>query len=101
MIHSVATSWFCWSIIRNHCFHFSKNPAKLGALFSILNKYFFQLIVLLTLLTEGVQLDRLGEGGVFGILDNIAAAVAKLDLAGTNKTHITLDTLALLSIAQL
>ena len=40
------------------------------------------MIFLVSLLTEGVELERLGEGGVFGIFDNIAATLAKLDLAG-------------------
>ena len=34
-----------------------------------------------TLVSEGVELDRL-DGGVFAILDTITEAVAKLDLAG-------------------
>ena len=40
-----------------------------------------QAFVLWTLVSEGVQLDRL-DGGVFAILDTITEAVAKLDLAG-------------------
>ena len=37
--------------------------------------------MLWTLVSEGVELDRL-DGGVFAILDTITEAVAKLDLAG-------------------
>ena len=40
-----------------------------------------QAFVLWTLVSEGVELDRL-DGGVFAILDTITEAVAKLDLAG-------------------
>jgi len=42
-----------------------------------------KMIFLVSLLTEGVELERLGEGGVFGVFDNIAATLAKLDLAGS------------------
>ena len=37
--------------------------------------------MLWTLVSEGVELDRL-DGGVFAILDTITEAVAKLGLAG-------------------
>ena len=49
----------------------------------MLNKYFLQAFILWSVLSEGIELDRLGEGGVFTILDTISEAVAKLDLAGS------------------
>ena len=41
--------------------------------------------MLFTLLTEGVDLERLGDGGVFSILDTVSEALTRLDLAGENK----------------
>ena len=43
----------------------------------------FQALILWSVLSEGIELDRLGDGGVFSILDNISEAVAKFDLAGS------------------
>ena len=40
--------------------------------------------MLFTLLTEGVDLERLGDGGVFSILDTVSEALTRLDLAGEN-----------------
>merc|ERR1719232_2334515 len=40
-------------------------------------------LILWSVLSEGIELDRLGDGGVFSILDKISEAVAKFDLAGT------------------
>ena len=45
---------------------------------------YLQALVLFTLLTEGVDLERLGDGGVFSILDTISEALTRLDLAGEN-----------------
>ena len=42
----------------------------------------FQALVLLTLVTDGIELDRLGSGGVFGILDTIGEAISNIDFAG-------------------
>ena len=43
----------------------------------------FQALILWSVLGEGIELDRLGDGGVFSILDKISEAVAKFDLAGS------------------
>lgn len=43
----------------------------------------FQALFLWSVLSEGIELDRLGDGGVFSILDKISEAVAKFDLAGS------------------
>merc|ERR1719232_855483 len=40
-------------------------------------------LILWSVLSEGIELDRLGDGGVFSILDKISEAVAKFDLAGS------------------
>merc|ERR1719360_332860 len=40
-------------------------------------------LFLWSVLSEGIELDRLGDGGVFSILDKITEAVAKFDLAGS------------------
>jgi len=40
-------------------------------------------LLLWSVLSEGIELDRLGDGGVFSILDKISEAVAKFDLAGS------------------
>ena len=45
--------------------------------------FFHQALILWSVLSEGIELDRLGDGGVFSILDKISEAVAKFDLAGS------------------
>ena len=68
--------WFhWWGIDRGHLEHGKDYIITLA---------YLQALVLFTLLTEGVELDRLGDGGVFSILDTISEALTRLDLAGEN-----------------
>ena len=40
--------------------------------------------MLWTLVTDGIELDRLGSGGVIGIVDDIGAWLSSIDLSGNN-----------------